>query len=159
MESREFRKIYDEYSTKIYNYILWMTRNRAATDDILQTVFFKVWKKRGGPSVSQERTRWIYAVARNACCDFFRSYNRFYRFRAKYSRESERSCTDEHSTSVWELLNHLSETDRSILYLHIKMGYQYEEIGRILSMSAGHVRIRAFRALKQLRKITSEKDI
>jgi RNA polymerase sigma factor (sigma-70 family) len=159
MRAEEFRSIYEHYSRKIYSYVLWMTRNRAASDDILQSVFLKVWKNGGGPSIEEDRTRWMYAVARNACLDFFRSFNRYSRFRIRYLRESETSCRDEHSKFLWELLENVSETDRGILYLHLKMGYRYEEIGRILSMSPGHVRVRAFRALKHLRTIATERGL
>jgi RNA polymerase sigma-70 factor (ECF subfamily) len=154
-----FQKIYSEYSQKMYSYILWLTRNKAACEDILQTVFLKIWKNNGGPADSVERTRWIYAVARNACLDFFRSYNRYFRFRLKYAREAVTECRDEHMGHVWELLLDLAETDRSILYLHIKMGYPYEEIAHMLSMHTNQVRTRAFRALKQMRLAAERKGL
>jgi DNA-directed RNA polymerase specialized sigma24 family protein len=53
---------------------------------------------------------------------------------------------------AWELLEVLSAEERSVVYLHIKMGYNYNEIGRLLDMNENAVRVKAFRAFRRLRE-------
>lgn len=152
MKESAFNVIYKEYSARIYSFALWMTRNRAAADDIAQSVFVKVWHHDGGPADHDERRRWLFTVARNACMDHFRSSKRVELLHSRFSQEYEGPADEPGNTHVWEQLGDLSETDRAILYLHIKLGYSYAEIGAIISLAEGNVRIKAFRALRQLRQ-------
>jgi RNA polymerase sigma-70 factor, ECF subfamily len=160
VDKQEFQVIYDTYSRPLYTFILWMTRNRAAAQDILQTVLVKVWNQGGGPEDPDGRRRWLYAVARNACLDSFRAAARLNRFRASYRAEYEEEDPSggSENAEVWNLLSELTETDRSILYLHLKTGYSYAEIGEVLSLTETHVRVRAFRALKRLREIMAKEQ-
>jgi RNA polymerase sigma-70 factor (ECF subfamily) len=158
----EFDAIYTVYSKQLYTFVLWMTRNRATADDILQTVFVKVWDQGGGPANEDERRRWLFTVTRNACMDSFRSASRFSNFRSRYCAEFEEdeSATSDAAESgeVWGLLAELPEIDRSILYLHIKVGYSYAEIGEVLALTENNVRVKAFRALKRLREIMVKRE-
>jgi RNA polymerase sigma factor (sigma-70 family) len=155
VRDEEFTRLYREFSARIHGYVRWITGNAPASQDILQTVFIQLWRHEGGPADPVERTRWLYAVARNACTDYFRSANRSRRLADRFSREpdEEESPRNEH---IWELLRHLDETDRSILYLHIKEGYSHKEIGVMINMAENNVRIHAFRALRRLRDLPGE---
>ena len=44
VEASEFRRIYDTHSRRLYNFIRWLCGSRQQSDDILQTVFLKVWQ-------------------------------------------------------------------------------------------------------------------
>jgi RNA polymerase sigma-70 factor (ECF subfamily) len=157
VRDEEFTQLYREFSGRIHGYIRWITGNAPAAQDILQTVFIQLWRHGGGPGDPIERQRWLYAVARNACTDYFRSANRSRRLCDRFSREidEEESPSD---TRIWEQLRNLEESDRSILYLHIKAGYSHKEIGAMLSMAETTVRVRAFRALKKLRDLMGARE-
>lgn len=153
MEEREFRRLYDTHSRSIYNYILWLTRNRQAGEDILQTVFVKLWKHRPRPDESENIEGWLFRVAHNACLDHFRRCRRFSKFRLRYARERDTAALLRlPGKETWDILTTLSESERSVLYLHMRMGYSYREIGTMLDMTENNVRVRAFRALRRLRK-------
>lgn len=159
MKECEFKKIYNEYGRRLYSFVLWLTHNRAASDDILQNVFINVWKCQAVPSTDSELQRWLFTVARNVCLDHFRKVTRFSRFRTFYQEEYYESQPDPDSNFTWKELDALPEKERSILYLHIKIGYTYKEIGDMLEISENLVRVRAFRALKKLRENITKKEI
>ncbi|MBD3346766.1 MAG: sigma-70 family RNA polymerase sigma factor [Chitinivibrionales bacterium] len=153
LNETEFKKIYHDLSGKLYNYLLWMTRNKDASDDILQTVFVKVWKNTTVPEKFNEIEPWLFRVARNACMDYFRARRRVTKLRMRYAGEHTPSVYNTaEKKSTWELLGMLSKEERSIIYLHLKMGYNYKEIADILRIKENAVRVKAFRALKRLRK-------
>jgi RNA polymerase sigma-70 factor (ECF subfamily) len=154
VQEQEFRQIYDAYSRKLYNYILWMTRNSQVSQDILQIVFVKVWRHPRCPSSGNELEPWLYTVARNACMDTFRSQGRHRRLRADYASQAEEPTGDggEEGRGAWSMLSMLSEEERSILYMHFKIGYNYRDIGRVLDMEENAVRVKAFRAIRRLRE-------
>jgi RNA polymerase sigma factor (sigma-70 family) len=159
VRDEEFTAIYRKLGQRLYNYIRWVTGNAPSCDDILQTVLIKAWHHDGGPRDEREREKWLFTVAINACRDYFRSESRYTRLCDRFGREWQDFDEPEESPRIWELLKELHDSDRSILYLHIKAGYSYAEIGSVLSMTEGQVRIRAFRALKQLRGLLSKEDV
>lgn len=153
MERKRFNKIYDIYSRKLYNYALWLTRNKEACNDIVQTVFIKLWKQQNVSYQDTELEAWLYTVTRNSCMDFFRKCARFTRFRLKYSLETPLYTTEsDESSSIWNMLDILNENERSIIFLHFRTGYPYNKVAEILLMKETAVRVTAFRALEKLRK-------
>ncbi len=158
MDRNTFNEIYDKYSRKLYNYALWLTRNKESCNDIIQAVFIKLWNQQRHYHQDNELEAWLYTVTRNACMDFFRSYARFSRFRVKYLHETPVYETEPAETrAVWDMLDTLSEKDRSILYLHFRAGYSYKKIAEVLEIKETAVRVSAFRALEKLReKCTKE---
>ena len=59
MTEADFKKIYKEYGQRLYGFIIWLTRHRAASDDILQNVFINIWKYQTIPSSEIELQRWL----------------------------------------------------------------------------------------------------
>ena len=153
MDEAQFNRIYEAYSRKLYNYVLWVTRSRPMCEDILQSAFVKVWKYPMVPQVERELEALLFTVVRNTCMDHFRSNSRHARLRTEFSAESAHSHIDDSAENrmTWEMIAGLSEDDRTVIYLHLKMGYNYREVGRIMEMEENAVRVRAFRALKKLR--------
>jgi RNA polymerase sigma factor (sigma-70 family) len=54
---------------------------------------------------------------------------------------------------VRDALNKLPESQRIVVHMHRYVGLSFPEIGKALGISAGAVKIRAFRAYEQLRKL------
>jgi RNA polymerase sigma-70 factor (ECF subfamily) len=160
VEKLEFKKLYDTNARKLYNFILWTIGNKAVCDDVLQNVFVKVWRCGTVPPDDNGRTAWLYAIARNACVDYFRTMKRS----AEYNDEigADDAGNDGHEDDcklAWREVTHLPDAERSIVYLHLKIGYSYAEIGTMLDMTENNVRVRAFRALRKLREILVRKGL
>jgi RNA polymerase sigma-70 factor (ECF subfamily) len=153
MDNGTLQSLYNANSKNLYNYILWMTRNTEASKDILQTVFIRLWKSQNAPAGEDDVRRWLFTSARNACYDTFRAHARFSRLRSHYTAEFVSTDTDPHDGFFWDMLSELSETERCILYLHLKAGYSYSEIGRIVELSESNVRVKVCRAIKRLREV------
>lgn len=159
MRDDDFRKLYAEYSRPLYNYSLWLTGCGATAQDVLQTVFIKVWEQPTLPSAASALKAWLFTVCRNACMDTFRSRSRGERFARQYATVTpDHEPASQADTLLWRKIQALEETDRSIVYLHVKQGYEYAEIAGILHMTATNVRVRAFRALRRLRAEFTEAD-
>jgi RNA polymerase sigma-70 factor (ECF subfamily) len=157
MDERDFKKIYDAYAKQLYNFILWMSVDRSQSDDILQSVFVKVWRSGGVPGQENERRAWLFAVARNTCIDFFRE-----RARRAECGESGLPCSAEPDgidpTGTWREVAKLPFAERAAIYFHIRMGYSYAEIGAMTGMTETNARVTAFRALRKLRNLLVRKE-
>lgn len=159
MEEYEFKHLYDTNAKKLYNFILWTTGNRSVCDDILQNVFVKVWRCAKVPEVESERTAWMYAIARNTCIDYFRSAKQCTEYNDAIGGTVSASDRDDDGKQAWSEVTQLPQTERSIVYLHLKMGYSYGEIAQFLAMTENNVRVKAFRALRKLREILIKKGL
>jgi len=145
--------MYEAHGGNIYNYLLWMTKDPETSRDILQIVFIRAWEARSLPENEDALKRWLFTTARNAFFDSYRSRSRLSRLRARYAREFYQAPPEAPRGIFWEILSECSDGERSILYLHLKAGYSYGEIGSVLDMSESNVRVRACRAIKRLREI------
>jgi RNA polymerase sigma-70 factor (ECF subfamily) len=162
VDRSKFKDLFEAYAKKVYNYTLWLVRDKEASDDIVQSVFIKLWNKTWQPKDDKEIVWWLYMVARNECMDFFRKQSRFARFQNVFDRESQASSTPEEVVErkfIWQKLGTLGEQDRTIIYLHIREGYSYKEIAENMSMTENAVRVKAFRALARLRKEFVEEPV
>jgi len=159
MNDREFTALYNEHGRNLYNFTIWITANRAMCDDIIQEVFIKVWRIGKIPSDPIECRRWLLTITRNTCLDFLRKTTRLNRLRNKYKDEIHEPASDPDAPFIWNELRNLPEMERSILYLHLKVGHPYGEIARMLEVTENLVRVRAFRALKRLRETLKKKEL
>jgi len=158
VQEQEFKSIYREYGRPLYGYVLWLTGSRAASDDILQTVFLRVWRGAAVPEEPAQRKAWLYTVCRNACLDHFRAASRGLRFRRQYALETQAPDPDARGDSLlWEMVEKLPETDRTVVHLHVRMGWSYAEVAEVLKTTENNVRVRAFRAFRKLRGAFTEK--
>jgi RNA polymerase sigma-70 factor (ECF subfamily) len=119
----------------------------------------KVWKCDSVPENDIECKRWLFAIARNACIDYFRSSARFNNFQKRYVFEFDEAVETDDNGYIWKELGNLPENDRSILFLHVKEGYTYKEIAVMLEMNENQVRVKAFRALKKLKDVLIRKEV
>lgn len=152
MDNIAFNALYDAHAKGLYNFILWMTRDADAGRDVLQTVFILAWKSDSLPQSFEDRNKWLFTVARNACYDSFRHSARLRSFKERYLLHVRSSGEEEvHDGFFWDVLAECTETQRCILYLHLKAGYSYSEIAKITDLTEANVRIKVFRAMKALR--------
>jgi RNA polymerase sigma-70 factor (ECF subfamily) len=158
MIDSEFRHIYNESGQSLYNFILWITGNRSACDDILQEVFIKVWQCSDYPHDPEERRRWLLTITRNTCLDVARKNTRRTFYTKKFTEEWYDPPGDPDAPFFWNILQELPEVERSILFLHLKIGHSYREIAEVLDISESLVRVKAFRALHKLKETLIKKE-
>jgi RNA polymerase sigma factor (sigma-70 family) len=160
VDTNEFKTMYDQYAHKLYNFIIWTTGNKSSCDDILQNVFVNVWKSKTIPASADEHAPWLFAIARNACIDYYRSTKRFAHTGAALDEMGANDQEFENDGELaWREVNALPETERSIMYLHLRNGNTFGEIAAMLDLNESQVRVKAFRALKKLRSTLGKKGL
>lgn len=153
MQKEKFNHIYRTYSTKLYNYALWLTRNREASSDIIQTVFIRFWNKPIHYCHDAELESWLFTVTRTTCMDHFRKCARHSKLRLKYGEETPPAKIEsQEDREIWQLLDDLSEKERSVLYLRFRIGHSFKDIANMLELKETAVRVCSFRALEKLRE-------
>jgi RNA polymerase sigma-70 factor (ECF subfamily) len=140
-----------------------MTGNRAAAEDLVQDVFMRMLKYSRTFRDEMSFLPWMFRIARNACVDHLRRTSAD-RMPAQdpdelESNEPADEATGEHDERaelIRKALLALPAERREVLVLSRYEFKSYEEIARALGCSVGAVKVRAHRAIKQLREVYLE---
>jgi len=151
--------LFERYQTPLFNFYLKLTGDRAASEDLVQEVFFRILKYRQSYRVETPFRAWMYQIARNARLDHLR------RRKPETSWEPEMSPsvtpTDTAQQAQEAVLLHralmrMPEEKREVLVLSRFQDLKYEEIAQLLGCETGTVKTRVHRALQELREIFHE---
>jgi RNA polymerase sigma factor (sigma-70 family) len=157
-DTAQLATLFERYHVPLFQYLLQLTRNRAWSEDLVQDVFFRVLKYAASYDPSFPFKVWLYRMARNA---FFDSAHK--RRGETGSVEMEYLASDDPAPDealarkqdtifLQEALQQLPEDKREVLILSRFHDLRYEDIAQILKCEAGTVKVRVYRALKQLRE-------
>lgn len=72
-DSRSLEALYDRYAAVVYRMALRIVRSQELAEDIVQEVFWRVWRRSG--SFERDRGRvaqWLFGIAHNLCIDELR---------------------------------------------------------------------------------------
>ena len=158
MTEAEFRSVYNSAFPILYKIAYRISNSGEAAEDLCQDAFFRLHEKNMVFPTLQEATYWLIRVVKNASFNYAK---RKQRERKAYQkafkedfRQSETGEVDlirkETKDEVLEALNKLPENLRIVLIFKEYVEMNYREIGRILGISEGNVKVRAFRAREKL---------
>jgi RNA polymerase sigma-70 factor (ECF subfamily) len=151
--------LFERHHARLYGYCVRMTGNRAAGEDLVQDVFMKMLKYRATFKEDSEFVPWMFGIGRNACLAHLRrtADDRFaHTQRADVQQPDEAAEAPDHDAEdelVRRALLRLPADKREVLVLSRYEYKSYEEIAAALECSVGAVKVRAHRAMKQLREI------
>ncbi len=75
-----FQKLYELYSSKVYNTIISYTKNEEDAEELLQDVFLTIYNSANTFKGESSMSTWIYRIAINKSLDFLRKKNSVKRF-------------------------------------------------------------------------------
>ena len=152
----DFTLLYSELAEPLKRYLWTFVRDAATVDDLLQTTFLQVHRARHTYQPPRPVKPWLYAITRHVALMHLRG-----------SRRRKESVATENlpevpvppeveslgdRTLVRKLLMELPRPAQEVLTLHHLLGLSFEEVGRIMGISAGAAKVRSHRALKVLRE-------
>jgi RNA polymerase sigma-70 factor (ECF subfamily) len=150
--------LFERHHARVYGYCLRMTGNRASAEDLVQDVFMKMLKYKATFKDDSDLVPWMFGIARNSCLAHLKR-RAADQPRAAADVEQTPEAGDEEprderqSELVRAALLRLPAERREILVLSRFEYKSYDEIARVLDCSVGAVKVRAHRAMKQLREI------
>ncbi len=157
-DSAQLATLFERYHPGLFRYLLSLTRNRTLSEDLVQEVFFRVLKYARSYDPSLSFPVWLYGMARNACFDALHkgraeiTGSEMEDIRSSAPVPEEVIARKQDVTFLQEALQQLPEEKREVLILSRFHDMRYEEIARILKCEIGTVKVRVYRALKELRE-------
>jgi RNA polymerase sigma-70 factor, ECF subfamily len=159
-DDEAFSELVRRHKRKVFTIVSRFMRNDMEIDDVCQEIFIKVYQNMGKYRGYAPFEHWVSKIAVNACYDALRK---------RRSREGEvpledvafalRDPAGEEVTDyrAWEILRHalskLRPKERLVITLLNLEEKSIREISALTGWSEANVKVRAFRARKELKRI------
>lgn len=158
-----FTTLYARYNVAIYNYLVHMIYEKQVAEDLLQEVFFSVWKGAGRFRGQASVKTWIYRIAHHQTVSWLRRNFRREKgdlpeIRApELDPETIYETTSSHQR-LRDAIAELSNEHREVLELAFFHGLSYAEIADIVQCPAGTVKSRMSYAKKRIISILDHQE-
>lgn len=159
--------LFQRYHRPLYGFLFHMTGHRESSEDMVQTIFYRLLKSRHTFTGDGEFKTWMYHVARNVLSDHFSRSRRsgvhvdIADLEEKLSGDTRLMERVEKRLAVQALqkaMAALSPESREILVLSRFQELKGTEIASILDISVGAVKVRIHRAISQLKTLFLEQQ-
>ncbi len=155
--------LFEKYHVQLFNFFLRLTRNRGASEDLVQDVFLRILKYRTTYKGQSKFTVWMYQIARNAHIDYLRKSKGELSLDDQWDEvvKTEPTPLDrlEHGQDVkllQEALARLPLKKREVLVLSRYQDMKYKDIAELFGCQIGTIKAHVHRAIKDLGKIYYE---
>jgi len=165
LHSSKFDFLIKQNKDKIFNYALYMLRNRMDAEDVAQEVMIRIWKNINKFNFYAARA-WIMRTTHNLCIDNLRQKGKQYQIEVSLDDNLSERIEDHNidqspekvlsesmiNEKIKNAIDRLPEIHKSPFVLYEIQGFKYKEIGKILDIPLNSVKVNILRARKQLQK-------
>ena len=163
----DFRTIYNECMQMLFKVSIRIVNDEEAAEDLAHDSLIKANEK--GlvfPSINDAKY-WLIRVVKNASINYIKRKERerkayekvLYENRKKPDSGETDLLKKETVDSAREALKKLPQNLQDVLMLREYADLNYKEIGKVLGITEGNVKVRIFRAREQLMKIIGEDNV
>ncbi len=158
---RGYRLLVQQTSEPLYWHIRSILNAHEDADDVVQTVFIKVWKNIDQFRGESRLYTWLYRIATNEAITFLNRKKKQTIIRYDDIQQSElQSKTSEHEgtdgATITEMLNKamdlLPEKQRAVFVMKYFEEMKYEEMSRITGTSEGALKASYHHAVRKIEK-------
>jgi len=155
-----FEEIYRFYYPRLFNYCMSYTGSPEDSQEIIQTIFLRLWIRRNEIKINQSLKAYLYSATKNESLNYINrnkikdKYSQFKMDGEKPVQENvqQKMEKEELETLIKRAILKLPDKRRRIFELSRFEGLKYEEIAKKLSVSVKTVETQMTKALKTLRK-------
>lgn len=151
----EIEEIYLKYRDNIYNYLYQLSFNKHTAEELTQDTFLKVFKYFNSFKSQSTVKSWLYKIARNTYLDYNKKkclYNEETIEENELVEKNDDYKSLNEKIIINEILNKLSETERTLILLRDLYGFSYIEISSVMGLTIGQIKIGIYRARKKFKE-------
>ncbi|WP_345235204.1 RNA polymerase sigma factor [Hymenobacter saemangeumensis] len=154
--------LFERYHRPLFGFFYHLTGDSDASEDLVQTVFYRMLKYRHTFTGEGEFRTWMYHLARNASHDAARKnktarhHDDIVDWEEKIGGGTAADASLQKAQDVallHQAMGRLSPEQREVLVLSRFQELKYEQIAQLLDTTEGAVKVRVHRALNQLKGI------
>lgn len=151
-----YERIYGEYFTKVYLYLLAISHDEHIAEEIAQETFFKALKKMDSFNGNCSVYTWLCQIAKNALYDFYKKEKKRASIDESQCKFTEKTdfvdviLEEEQSKEIHFLLHCLNEPYKEVFTLRVFAELSFKQIGELFDKSDGWARVIFYRAKNKL---------
>ena len=152
--------LFEKHHKRLYNYFLFKTKNQQVSEDLVQDVFYRMLKYRHTYHRDGKLMSWMFRIARNARIDYFREHSvqpdlieKEDDFLSSDPNPEEKYEQKSEIDLLRKAIDELPTDKREVIIMSRFNNMRYEEIGKVLGCTSGTVKVRVYRAIRELTKI------
>ncbi len=154
--------LYERYKKVLFAFFYRMNFDESLSKDLVQNVFVRILNYRHTFRGDGEFKIWMFHIARNVNHEYFRRNKRHVlndRLNQKhenlsgFGEDNASVKKDDDLKTLNNAIDRLPQDKRELITLSKLNGMKYKDIGLILNCSENTVKIKVFRALKDLKII------
>lgn len=157
---KAFESLFRQYYPALYMYGISITGNSDITEEIIQEIFYILWKDREDINIFKSVKNYLYGAVRNRSLQYLEHQKVLQQHRDYVLNEDsdkgenplERLEYEELKSIIAETLHKMPERRRIIFEMHRYEGVKYSKIAERLDISVKTVEVEIAKALKSLRK-------
>lgn len=151
--------LFERHNKSLFGFFYKKTFQPDVSEDLVQSVFERMLKYRNSYSGTGTFTTWMFTIARNAHIDYYRQnkkHDEIEEFNeaivTDYSTENVNESDHESRKNLLKIaLSKLDEDKKEVVILSRFEGLKYSEIAQIQGVSESAIKVRFFRAMKDLK--------
>lgn len=158
---QSIEKIYQEYYTVVFKYLVCLTGNSDIAEELTQETFYKMIKKIHTFKGNSKLSVWLCEIAKNLWYDELRkrkfktvSYDELKDFDLSENKESiENEYINKEK--IGEANNKINELDiltKRVFYLRLNSDMSFKEIGQVLGKSETWARVTFYRGKQKVKE-------
>jgi RNA polymerase sigma factor (sigma-70 family) len=149
--------LFERHQARVRALCFRITRRADVADDLVQETFLRILRHRQTFRADSAFTTWLYRLAFNVCQDYWQRARREMPVPAPAEHvPNDLSDLSERYVLLDEAMARLAPDRRTVLVLARYHDLGYDDIARVLDCTPAAARVRAHRALTELREIYRE---
>lgn len=154
IDTKEYNRAVREYARNLFRYVFKSLRDEEASNDIVQDCFLKLWKEK--ENVDNLKIKyWLFATAHNTMINYLKKSSKIVSIDSVFYDEP--IANPKSDFDIKEILEKSLDTlptiQKTIILLRDLEGYNYQEIGEILSLSEAQVKVYLFRGRQKIKNL------
>ena len=156
--------IYEHRHRALFRFFFRLAGRQSVAEDLTHEVFLRMIRYRHTYQAGEGFEAWMYRIARNAFADQAKKHrleSPAEDGQLEVVASGRSSALDDLSkqqdlATLYRALRELSDEKRELIVMSRFQGLSHEQIGRIVGCETGTVKVRVFRAMKEVGKIFGE---
>ncbi|EMR02406.1 RNA polymerase sigma factor [Cesiribacter andamanensis] len=157
--------LFERHHKPLYAFFYRLTRDAELSEDLTQTVFYRMLRYRHTFLGKGAFTAWMFHMARNILADHWRKNKREGQRDglAEVENSLQNSYTpatdrEEEVGLLQKALERMSAEKRELLELSKFQGLKYKDIADMLNSTENTIRVKVFRAIQELKSLYAQLD-
>jgi RNA polymerase sigma factor (sigma-70 family) len=163
----QFAAAVEQHRDALYRVCCAYVRDESDRQDIYQEVLIHIWRSLDAFRGQSNLATWMYRIAVNTCLGWLRHEKRRFHLLERAREEqlpadadvgqAAITTADENLQQLYGCIARLAPVDRLLVSLYLEE-LQSAQIGLVLGISEGHVRVKLHRIKNQLREMWEKEN-